>query len=130
MVNSVATVGRSGVHDFILIRTSAVILALYSLFMASFFITTPEVTFDVWRSLFASMPVKIFTFLALLSLLIHVWIGLWQVLSDYVKSPFLRGVLHMSEEVEPAFLRGVLQFLFTVVLFVYFTAGFLIMWGV
>ena len=38
MVNNVATVGRSGVHDFILLRASAIILALYTLFLAGFFI--------------------------------------------------------------------------------------------
>ena len=30
MVNNAATVGRSGVHDFILLRASAIILALYT----------------------------------------------------------------------------------------------------
>ena len=115
MVNNAATVGRSGIHDFILLRASAVILALYTLFMAYFFITTPEVTYTVWHNLFASMSVKIFTLLTIIALLIHAWIGVWQVLSDYVK---------------PAFVRGVLQFCFAVALLVYFVAGFLIVWGV
>lgn len=115
MVNNAATVGRSGIHDFILLRASAVILAVYTLFMLGFFLTTPEVTYDVWRNFFASMPVKIFTLLAIIATLIHAWIGVWQVLSDYVK---------------PAFLRGSLQFVFTVTLFVYLAAGFLTVWGV
>lgn len=36
MVNNAATVGRSGVHDFILLRASAVVLAAFVLFMAGF----------------------------------------------------------------------------------------------
>jgi succinate dehydrogenase / fumarate reductase, membrane anchor subunit len=115
MVNNAATVGRSGVHDFILLRASAIILALYTIFIASFFITTPDVTFDLWQGFFASMLVKIFTILAIIALLVHAWIGIWQVLSDYVK---------------PAFLRGALQFIFAVTLLVYLAAGFLTVWGV
>jgi succinate dehydrogenase / fumarate reductase membrane anchor subunit len=115
MVNNAATVGRSGVHDFILLRTSAVILALYTIFMASFFVSAPELSYEIWQAFFANMTVKIFTLVALIALLIHAWIGVWQVLSDYVK---------------PALVRGVLQFLFTVTLFVYLVAGFLIVWGV
>ena len=130
MVNNAASVGRSGVHDFILIRACSVILTVYTLFIVGFFITTPDVTFSIWHNLFASLSIKVFTLIALISLLIHAWIGIWQVLSDYVKPSFLIGVLHMSEEVKPAFVRGVLQFLFTVALFVYFAAGFLIVWGV
>ncbi len=115
MVNNIATVGRSGVHDFILIRASAIILALYTFLVLGFFLITPEVTFDVWQGFIACLPVKIFTVLALFSLVIHAWIGVWQVLSDYVK---------------PAFLRGSLQFFFAVTLLTYLVAGLLIVWGV
>lgn len=115
MVNNAATVGRSGVHDFILLRASAIILALYTLFLAGFFLITPEVTFTVWHDLFSCMSVKIFTLLTILALVIHAWIGVWQVLSDYIK---------------PAFLRGSLQFVFSITLLVYLAAGFIIVWGV
>ena len=115
MVNNAATVGRSGVHDFILLRASAIILACYTLFIAGFFVITPEVTFEIWQGFFANICVKVFSLLAIIAVLIHAWIGIWQVLSDYVK---------------PALLRGALQFFFTVTLLVYFAAGFLTVWGV
>jgi succinate dehydrogenase / fumarate reductase membrane anchor subunit len=108
-------VGRNGTHDFILLRASAVILALYTLFLAGFFVVTQEVSFNVWQEFFACMPVKIATMLALLALLVHAKIGVWQVLSDYIK---------------PAFLRGALQFLFSVLLLAYVLFGFSIVWGV
>ena len=115
MVNNVATVGRNGIHDFILIRASAIILVLYTLFLTCFFVTTPDVTFEIWQAFFSGMCTKIFTVLAVLALVIHAWIGVWQVLSDYVKPPFLRGSL---------------QFLFSVLLLAYFAAGLLTVWGV
>jgi len=115
MVNNAATVGRSGVHDFILIRTSAVVLALYVFYILGFFVTTPEVTFELWQGFFSGLFTKVFTIIALFALLIHAWIGIWQVLSDYIK---------------PAFLRGVLQFFFAVTLLSYLVMGFLTVWGV
>lgn len=114
MVNNVATVGRNGVHDFILIRTSAIILALYSFFILGFFLTT-DVTYEAWTGLFSSLFVKVFTLLAIFALLVHAWIGVWQVLSDYVK---------------PALLRGALQFFFAVLLLSYLATGFITVWGV
>ena len=115
MVNNAATVGRSGVHDFILLRASAVILALYTIFLAGFFVVTSEVTYEVWQGFFSCMSVKIFTLLAIIALVVHAWIGVWQVLSDYIK---------------PALLRGLLQFVFSITLLVYVAAGFIIVWGV
>jgi succinate dehydrogenase / fumarate reductase membrane anchor subunit len=115
MVNIVASAGRNGVHDFILLRASAIILVLYTLLIAGFFVVTPSVTFDVWQGFFACNLVKVATVLALLALLVHANIGVWQVLSDYVK---------------PAFLRGALQFFFSVTLLAYLVFGSLTVWGV
>ncbi|GLP94870.1 succinate dehydrogenase, hydrophobic membrane anchor protein [Paraferrimonas sedimenticola] len=115
MVTNAASFGRSGVHDFILIRASAVVLACYSIFMLVFVVSTPQLTFDIWQGLFATLPMKVFTLVTLIALLIHAWIGIWQVLTDYVKAHVLRGVL---------------QFLFVVAAFSYLVAGFVIVWGV
>ncbi|MEW6993620.1 succinate dehydrogenase, hydrophobic membrane anchor protein [Colwelliaceae bacterium MEBiC 14330] len=115
MVNVVASVGRNGVHDFILLRASAIILVSYTLLLAGFFVVTPTVTYDVWQGFFAYVSVKVATILALLALLVHAKIGIWQVLSDYIK---------------PAFLRAALQFLFSVTLIAYLVFGFSIVWGV
>jgi succinate dehydrogenase / fumarate reductase membrane anchor subunit len=115
MVNVVASAGRNGVHDFILLRASAIILVLYTILLAGFFIITPSVTYEVWHSFFSCVSVKVATVIALLALLVHAQIGVWQVLSDYVKL---------------AFLRGALQFLFSVTLLAYLVFGFLTVWGV
>lgn len=115
MVNNAASFGRSGVHDFVLIRGSAIVLALYTLFMAGFFITTPNVTFEVWHGLFANLGMKIFTLMAVIAVMVHAWIGIWQVLSDYVKATFLRASL---------------QLIFSLALIAYFASSVMILWGV
>ncbi|MBV7315768.1 succinate dehydrogenase, hydrophobic membrane anchor protein [Shewanella sp. NIFS-20-20] len=115
MVTNAASFGRSGVHDFIMIRASAVILASYALFIVGFLALSSPLTFEVWQGLFATLPMKIYTLVALVALLIHAWIGTWQVLTDYIKSVALRGVL---------------QFVFVVAAFSYLAAGLIIVWGV
>lgn len=64
---------------------------------------------------FASGFTKVFTLLALVSILIHARIGMWQVLTDYVK---------------PLALRPVLQLAIVVALVAYVLYGFVVVWGV
>ena len=115
MVTSISSVGRNGVHDFILIRATAIILTLYTLYLVGFFTFGPEITFASWQAFFSQLTTKVFTLLALGSILIHTWIGLWQVLTDYIKS---------------AALRVCFQFGIVAILFVYLFSGFFIVWGV
>lgn len=115
MVTNAASFGRSGVHDFILIRASAVVLASYAIFLIAYIALSAPLTFEVWSGLFATLPMKIYTLVALVALLIHAWIGVWQVLTDYVKNIALRGVL---------------QFAFVVAALSYLAAGLIIVWGV
>ncbi len=85
MVSNASALGRNGVHDFILVRATAIVLTLYIIYMVDFFATSGELTYEVWIGSFASAFTKVFTLLALFSILIHAWIGMWQVLTDYVK---------------------------------------------
>ncbi|KLN97157.1 succinate dehydrogenase membrane anchor subunit [Moellerella wisconsensis] len=114
MVSNASTFGRSGIHDWLLIRASAIIIALYIVYLVGF-VAINDITYEVWRSFFASSVTKVFTVLTLLSILVHAWIGLWQVLTDYIK---------------PVALRLVLQFLLVVVLLAYLIYGTIVVWGV
>ncbi|MEC6814049.1 succinate dehydrogenase, hydrophobic membrane anchor protein [Photobacterium toruni] len=115
MVTNISSVGRNGIHDFILVRVTAIILTLYTLYLVGFFTFGPEITFVSWQAFFGQLSTKVFTLLALGSILIHAWIGLWQVLTDYIK---------------PAALRACLQFVIVAILFIYLFSGFFIVWGV
>lgn len=52
MVANVSSVGRNGVHDFILIRATAIILTLYTIYLVGFFAFGPEITFSSWQDFF------------------------------------------------------------------------------
>ncbi|WP_312456453.1 succinate dehydrogenase membrane anchor subunit [Pseudescherichia sp.] len=115
MVSNASALGRNGVHDFILVRATAIVLTLYIIYMVGFFAITGDVTYEAWTGFFSSAFTKVFTLLALVSTLIHTWIGMWQVFTDYVKSTALRLGL---------------QLLIVVALLVYVIYGFVVVWGV
>lgn len=115
MVTSQASLKRDGVQDFVTIRATAIIMTAFSLFMLWYFISTPTVTYEGWHALFSHLGMKVFTFATLLSIMLHVRIGLWQVLTDYVKAPGLRA--------------GV-QFVLNLIAFVYVAVGLFVLWGI
>lgn len=114
MVKIAGTLGRSGVHDYILLRASAMVLFAYILYFIGF-IASADLSYQVWIGFFSLTATKIFTLLALLAMLVHAWIGIWQILTDYVKCTLLRGTL---------------QFVLTTVAFIYVIFGFVILGGI
>ncbi|KYF17688.1 succinate dehydrogenase, partial [Salmonella enterica subsp. enterica serovar Typhimurium] len=78
MVSNASALGRNGVQDFIQVRATAIVLTLYIIYMVGLFATSGELTFEAWTAFFSSAITKVFTLLALLSILIHAWIGKWQ----------------------------------------------------
>lgn len=113
MVSNASALGRTGIQDWLLIRGSAIVIALYVLYIVGF-VAINDSTYDVWRGFFASSVTKVFTILTLFSILVHAWIGMWQVLTDYVK---------------PLAIRLVLQLAIVVGLLAYLIYGTIVVWG-
>ncbi|GAA5646484.1 MULTISPECIES: succinate dehydrogenase, hydrophobic membrane anchor protein [Vibrio] len=114
MVKHVSSFGRNGVHDYLLIRATAIIMTLYTIYLVSFIAFSGDISYVSWTQFFGGTFTKTFTMLALVSILIHAWIGLWQVLTDYIKPTALRAGLQL----------GVIA-----VLLGYFFSGLFILWG-
>ncbi|MBI2379329.1 MAG: succinate dehydrogenase, hydrophobic membrane anchor protein [Gammaproteobacteria bacterium] len=96
MVKSVTSLGRSGLHDWLWQRVSAVVIASYVLFMGGYFATHASVDFAAWQALFQNTAFKLFTLVFLVGLSAHAWIGLWTVATDYVKPVKIRFVLQSA----------------------------------
>ncbi len=62
MVSNASALGRNGVHDFLLVRATAIVLTLYIIYMVGFFAVTGDLTYEVWRAFFASAFTKVFDF--------------------------------------------------------------------
>jgi succinate dehydrogenase / fumarate reductase membrane anchor subunit len=115
MVTNQASIKRNGIQDYVTLRASAAIISAFSIFMVYFFISTGQVTFEVWQGLFASIYMKAFTLITLIAIMMHVRIGLWQVLTDYVKAHKVRIVL---------------QFALNLLAIVYVAVGLFVLWGI
>jgi succinate dehydrogenase / fumarate reductase membrane anchor subunit len=86
MVNSnVMSFTRNGLLDWIVQRATAVILALYTIFMVSFFLANPEMDYLIWSGFMGNVWVKLFTLVTVLSIMAHAWIGMWTVGTDYMR---------------------------------------------
>ena len=79
-------VDRSGWRDWLVQRVTAVVIGVYAIFLFLYLFIHPTITYGQWHSLFSHLVMKMFTFIVLLSILWHAWIGLWTVFTDYVKN--------------------------------------------
>lgn len=95
MVRNATSYSSNGLRDWLVQRVSAVILGLYTIFLVVFIVSNPAMDYATWQGLFGQLWMKVFTFIALLSLFAHAWIGVWTVLTDYVKPTCIRVPLEM-----------------------------------
>lgn len=95
MVSSITALGRSDLKDWFLQRVSAVILALYVLFLLGFFIGHLPVDYVSWSILFAHWWMKIFTLITVFCLIAHAWVGVWTILTDYVTCGVARATIQI-----------------------------------
>lgn len=100
---STQTSNRHGHSLWLMQRFSAVVMVVYSLIAMTIYFAIPIHTFTDWVTLFHTSVfgitwLKICTFLFLLSLFLHAWIGVSDVLSDYITHLKLRFTLQKMME--------------------------------
>ncbi len=66
MVKVAGTFGRSGVHDYVLLRASALILLAYVLYFIGF-VTFADISYSAWVGFFSLTLTKVFSLFALIA---------------------------------------------------------------
>ena len=85
-----------GLRDWIAQRATAIIMALFTVVvLAQVLLTSGPIGYDRWAGIFSAQWMKVLTFVVIVALLYHVWIGMRDVLMDYVKPVVLRLVLQI-----------------------------------
>lgn len=84
-----------GLKDFLAQRITAVIMAVYTVVLLVSFLLSKDTSYQSWAGLFANQWMKLLTFLALLSLAYHAWIGVRDIWMDYVKPVAVRLTLQV-----------------------------------
>lgn len=86
-----------GLKDWIAQRVTAIVMAVYTVILLLCFLTGSRFSYEGWAGLFAHQWFKLVTFVTFLSLFYHAWVGMRNILMDYVtKSVVLRLVLKVA----------------------------------
>jgi succinate dehydrogenase / fumarate reductase, membrane anchor subunit len=95
MVKTVLGVAHQGLRDWIVQRLSAIYLALYTITLVAYFVISSDLNFATWHTLFTHPWMKVATILGVTSLLLHAWVGMWTVFTDYIVSAVFALILNV-----------------------------------
>jgi succinate dehydrogenase / fumarate reductase membrane anchor subunit len=93
--NRVVTGARYGLRDWLAQRVTAVIMAVYSVIAIAVVLSSKPINYSVWRDLFSQGWMRVATLLFIVSLAWHAWVGMRDILMDYIKPAGLRLALEV-----------------------------------
>ncbi|HEX5338870.1 MAG TPA: succinate dehydrogenase, hydrophobic membrane anchor protein [Gallionella sp.] len=94
MVNRVVVGAHYGLRDWLIQRITAAVMAAYSVAVGGYLLMQPHLDYDVWTALFSGQTMRSFTLLFLLSVFYHAWVGIRDIVMDYVKPAGIRLAIH------------------------------------
>ena len=90
MVKSVTSLSRNGLRDWLIQHLTAAFMTFYVIGLVAYLVVHPVTDFYSWHALFANNFTRIATLLFFFFLMLHAWIGLWTIATDYLKNTFVR----------------------------------------
>ena len=85
-----------GLRDWLSQRVTALLMALFTLVLIVQILLPGPMGYDKWASIFSAQWMKLLTFVTVLALLVHVWVGVRDILMDYVKPMVVRLLLQVA----------------------------------
>ncbi len=95
MVKRVVTGAHYGLKDWLAQRVTAVIMAAFTLMFVVVLLVVPKIDYVVWKDIFSHGWMRMATFLFVVSVLLHAWVGMRDIWMDYVKPTGLRLLLQV-----------------------------------
>lgn len=84
-----------GLRDWLSQRVTATLMAIFTLIVVVQVLLPGPMGYDKWAGIFSSQWMKVLTFVVIVSLLYHVWVGMRDVWMDYVKPVGIRLALQV-----------------------------------
>lgn len=109
------TLKLHGIHEWLLVRFSAIVVLLYLIYLFGFMFLGPSLSYNDWYNFFSNKSTKVLSILTLFSTLSHTWIGMRHIVEDYIKKYILKKL-------------GI--WLIIIMLFSYLLFGIIIIWSV
>ena len=103
-----------GLMDWLIQRLTAVVMIVYTVLVLGIALWNGGIDYALWRQIFTHAGFKLASFLFMVALLYHAWIGMRDIFMDYVK---------------PAGVRLLLETICVVVLVGYLGWTIQILWG-
>ncbi len=85
-----------GLRDWLSQRVTAALMALFTLLVLVQVLMPGPLGYDRWAGIFARQWMKVLTFVVIVSLAWHAWVGVRDVLMDYIKPMGMRLLLQVA----------------------------------
>lgn len=96
MVKRIVSGAHYGLKDWLAQRFTAVIMLIYTVGLLGWLVAQRPVEYAAWRALFDVSWMRYFTLLFAFSLFLHAWVGMRDILMDYVHPARLRLPLQVA----------------------------------
>jgi succinate dehydrogenase / fumarate reductase, membrane anchor subunit len=90
MVNRIVTGAHYGMRDWLAQRITAAIMAVYTVIVVVVLLSRQPTQYGAWRDLFAQGWMRVATLMFAVSLAWHAWVGVRDILMDYIKPDGMR----------------------------------------
>ena len=84
-----------GMRDWLSQRVTAVVMALFTVVLLVQVLWPGALGYDKWAGIFAAQWMKVLTFVVIISLLYHVWVGMRDIWMDYIQPLGIKLVLQV-----------------------------------
>ena len=84
-----------GLRDWLAQRVTAVVMFAYTLVLLATLLAGPPLTQQSWHALMSGTCMRIVSFVFILSLCYHAWVGVRDIWMDYIKPAGLRLLMHI-----------------------------------
>ena len=85
-----------GLRDWLAQRVTAALMAVFTLILlAQVIFSRGPVGYDLWAGIFTAQWMKALTFVVIIALLYHVWVGMRDIWMDYIKPVGIRLTLQV-----------------------------------
>lgn len=93
-MNRIVVGAHYGLKDWLAQRITAVVMAAYTLIVLAAVMGGATSSQEAWRAFMSHGLIRFFTFLFIVSLCYHAWVGVRDIWMDYVKPTGIRLFLH------------------------------------
>src|SRR5688572_33296908 len=84
-----------GLRDWLAQRITAVLMAIFTVVLLAQVLMPGELGYDRWAAIFSTQWMKLLTFVTILALAYHAWVGVRDIWMDYVKPVGVRLTLQV-----------------------------------